>query len=150
MTSKIFLLAIIFVLASGATYGQQYSAGPRQTGEETLEELVLGSNSLIARVSSYGCTGKKSFRIEVQKTEGVSVIAPHYILAIIRTVADQCKAIADDGIVLVWDLEKEIGLKGPYTFSVRNRVDSGYRPYPHDNEESLVSAVKGHIAKEGR
>jgi hypothetical protein len=146
--SKTALLTAIFMFASVAAYAQQYSTGPRQIGEETLEELVLGKNALIARVASHGCTSKKSFRIEVQKTDGVSTIAPHYVLAINRVAVDECKAIVDDGIVLVWDLEKDIGLKGPFTFSVRNRVDSGYRPYEHDNEGSLVSAVKDRVAKE--
>jgi hypothetical protein len=145
--SKISLLAVVFIFVSAAAYGQQYSAGPRQTGEEIFEELVVGNNSLIARVASHGCTGKNSFRISVQKTEGVSPIAPHYILTVSRVAVDECKAIVDDGIVLVWDLEKDIGLRGPFTFYVRNRVDSGYPPCAHDGEGSLVSAVKDHVAK---
>ena len=43
------------------------------------------------------------------------------------------------GVVISWDLEKDLGLKGSFTYSVRNRV---YSVYQHlDDGESLSSIV---------
>ena len=71
----------------------EYSNNPRQTGEEVLFEILIGSNKFIVRVGSNGCTDKSSFKIDVKKGEGLSSKAPHYILTIIRIKPDECKAI---------------------------------------------------------
>jgi len=47
------------------------------------------------------------------------------------------------GIVISWDLEKDLGLKGSFTYSVRNRVYSVYQPL--DDGESLSAIVAGRL-----
>lgn len=145
MKLRTIVLTLVMLMVWTDVFAQQYSAGPRQMGEEILQELVVGKNSVIAKVASRGCTGKKSFRIDVAKQDGVSPIAPHYALTIYRTGTDECKAIVDDGMVLSWDLEKDLALKGPYTFSVRNRVDSGYRPYKTDDEDTFIGIIQRYL-----
>lgn len=71
---------------------------------------------------------------------------PHYILTINRVSKDECKAIIDVGIPIFWDLEKDLGLKGDFTFSVRNMVYSVSYPFLSDaDEESFLSVVKKHF-----
>ena len=146
MKFKSITLAAGLVMLSVSLYAQQYSAGPRHIGEEVLDELLMGRKSLLVRVGSGGCTGKGSFRVDVKKTEGMTPKAPHYILTINRTKIDECKAIFDGGTPIFWDLEKDLGLKGDFTFSVRNMVYSVTHPFlADDNEESFLSIVKKHL-----
>lgn len=118
----------------------QYSYGPRQAGEVVLDELLMGSTKFIVRVGSNGCTDKSSFRIDVKKEAGLSEKAPHYSLTIIRIQTDECKAIVDDGVLVLFDLEKDLGLKGDFTYSLTNQVYSSSRIQP--SEESLFFIVE--------
>ncbi len=107
----------VFVFCT-SLFAQQYSHGPRYTGEEVLDELLIGKKTLVIKVGSGGCTGKSSYRIDAEKAEGITSLAPNYILTIKRVQIDECKAIVDDGPVISWDLEKDLGLTGNYTVSV--------------------------------
>lgn len=139
MIFRSLVFAITFVLISTCSFAQQYSHGPRQNGEAILDELLMGKSLFLVKVGSNGCTGKGSFRVDVKKQDGISQIAPHYVLTINRVAPDECKAIADEGIVISWDLEKDLGLKGSFTYSVRNMVYSVYDPV--EDEESFLSLV---------
>jgi hypothetical protein len=138
MAFGIFLSVIPIVSHAG------YSHGPRQTGEEILLELLMGSSRFIVSVGSGGCTSKDFFKVDVKKEEGLSAIAPHYVLTIIRTKPDECKAIVDDGTLILFDMEKDLGIKGNYTYSLTNHVYSSSRAQMWD--ESLLSVIEKHFA----
>jgi hypothetical protein len=144
------LLSILPLLACPPAAAAPVSHGPRQPGEAVLDELLLGRKTIVAKVGSNGCTTKGSFRVDVRKTEGMTALAPHYVLTILRVVPDECKAIVGDGPAILWDLEKELGLSGNYTFSVSNLVYGSTPPSDWDDEErSLVSVVRRHVKPEG-
>lgn len=105
-------------------YTVPFSLSPRQTGEEILEELTISPNTVTIKVGSNGCTDKNSFRVDVKKEDGITNKAPHYKLTIYRIKLDECKAIVDEGVLITFDLEKDCGLSGVYTFSIMNRVYS--------------------------
>jgi hypothetical protein len=96
------------------------------TGEEILLEYMTKPNKLIVRVGSNGCTNKNSFKVKVKKMAGITAKSPHYELTIIRTAADECKALVEGGPIITWDMEKDLGLTGHYTFSLTNRVYQNY------------------------
>jgi hypothetical protein len=144
------VLFLAVALFCPCIFAQQYSQGPRSKGEEVLDELLIGKKTLLVKVGSGGCTSKSSYRIDTQKVEGITPLVPHYILTINRTQIDECKAIVDDGPVILWDFEKDLGLKGNFTISVRNMVY--VVPPPYDTEDtgnSMLSAVKKHVDIEG-
>jgi hypothetical protein len=100
----------------------RFSLDPRQLGEEILEGISIGSGTFTARVGSNGCTDKGSFHIDIARTAGGPEGTPHYILTIKRVRPDECKAFLVDGTTLTWDLSADLGLRGPCTFSVANRL----------------------------
>lgn len=130
---------IMSVLLLVSNSHAQLSQSPRQTGEEVLEEILMGSKKFIIRVGSNGCTDKGSFKVDVKKEDGLSLKSPHYILTILRIKPDECKAIVDEGALVLFDMEKDIGIKGSFTYSVANRVFSSSRIQPSD--ESLFSII---------
>ena len=84
-------LSTVFVCVfCTSLFAQQYSHGPRHTGEEVLDELLVGKKTLVIKVVSGGCTGKSSYRIDVEKAEGITPFAPNYILTIKRVQIDEC------------------------------------------------------------
>jgi len=133
---------IVFGLFCSCAFAQPYSLGPRQKGEAILDELLLGNSMFWVTVGSGGCTDKGSFRVDINRQEGASPAAPHYTLTIHRVASDECKAMIG-GIVISWDLEKDLGLKGSFTYSVRNRIYSVYQPL--DDGESLSAIVAGRL-----
>ncbi len=94
-------------------------SGTRQGTEEVLMGLAADSRTLTVRVESGGCTEKKDFHIAVQKTEGRAL---HHVLTIYRIRRDECKAFLMDGVELKFDLNKDLGLSGFYTYSVANKI----------------------------
>lgn len=127
------------------TYGQ-ISHSPRQTGEEILDELLMGPARFIVRVASNGCTDKSSFRIDVKKEPGITERVPHYVLTILRVRPDECKAIVEDGVLILFDLEKDLGLTGDLTYTITNPVYSSQRTQP--SEESLYSIIEKYFTFE--
>jgi hypothetical protein len=143
----VIVVIVVSVFSTGAL-AQQYSHGPRQTGEVVLDELLVGRNSLLVKVGSNGCTGKTSFRIDSKKEEGITPIAPHYVLIVDRIRPDECKAIVDEGMLILWDLDNDLGLKGNFTFSVRNMVYSTSSGF-HSDDDSLLSIIKKSFSIDG-
>ena len=136
----IFLFCIFFMLFLAPKSYAEYSHSPRQTGEAVLDELLMGSSRFVVRVGSSGCTDKGSFKVDVKKEEGLSPKAPHYVLTIRRIKPDECKAIVDDGALILFDTEKDLGIKGDFTYSLTNRVFSSSRGQL--SEESLLSLIE--------
>ena len=139
----IFLICILFVLFSAPKSYAEYSKSPRQTGEVVLDELLMGSNRFVVRVGSNGCTDKGSFKLDVKKEEGLFPKVPHYVLTIKRIKPDECKAIVDDGTLILFDMEKDIEIKGNFTYLLTNRVFSSSRVQL--SEESLRSLIEKYL-----
>ncbi|MHC1696955.1 MAG: hypothetical protein AB9919_02580 [Geobacteraceae bacterium] len=133
----VFMLCIS-VLAQEAF--ADYSHGPRQIGEAVLDELLLGRNKFVISVGSNGCTAKGSFKVVVKKEKGLTPKSSHYALSIKRIRADECKAIVEGGTLILFDLEKDLGIQGNFTYSVTNHVysSSGERMW----DESLWSVIE--------
>ncbi|MCE5256784.1 MAG: hypothetical protein LLF89_08065 [Spirochaetaceae bacterium] len=110
------------------------SLSPRQTGEEILEGLSTADKAFTIRVGSNGCTTKESFRVVVEPRPGIAVTGgvtgaaarstPHYVITIYRVRVDECKAIVEEGMLITFDLEKDLGIKGLCTYSITNRIYS--------------------------
>jgi hypothetical protein len=141
MVSRSVIVLIVMSVFSTGAFAQPYSHGPRQIGEVVLDELLVGRNSLLVKVGSNGCTSKTSFRIDSKKEEGITPIAPHYILSVHRIRPDECKAIVDEGVLIFWELDNDLGIKGNFTFSVRNMVYSVSSGF-HSDDDSLLSIIK--------
>jgi len=99
-----------------------FSISPRITGEEILMELVRGKKGFSIRVGSNGCTSKGSFTVLVKKEKLPKKSVLHYLLTIIRTVPDECKAIVTDGSVITYDLKKDFGISANSLYSITNQV----------------------------
>jgi hypothetical protein len=136
----ILIFCILGVVFNPISYAE-YSSGPRQTGETVLNELLIGSTKFIIRVASNGGTDKNSFKINVQKEPGMSEKVPYYLLTIVRIKPDECKAIVDDGALIFFDLEKDLGLKGSFTYSITNRVSSSSSPV-QSSDKSLLAIIE--------
>jgi hypothetical protein len=87
-----------------------------------LRDLAIRDGRIGFRVDSNGCTDAGSFTVRVGREEGISPKAPHYLLTIERVRIDECKAMLWEGVLIEMDLEKDLGLTGRYTLSVRNPV----------------------------
>ena len=136
--SIVFLCAMLCILCYTPQPCAAFTENQRQTGEATLDELLMGANRFVIRVATGGCTDKNSFRVHVQKDE--SATAPHYVLTINRIVPDECKALFPEGTLVLFDLEKDLGITGPATYSVTNSVFSSDQMLSPD--ESLFSGVE--------
>jgi ankyrin repeat protein len=137
----IFFIVVMFCVLFMTTESYAaFSPGPRQTGDEVLRELLMGSNRFVVSVGSNGCTDKSSFKVDVKKEEGLSAKAPHYVLTVRRIKPDECKSIVADGILVLFDLGKDLGITGDFTYSLTNRVFASSRVQPSD--ESLTSIIE--------
>lgn len=114
------LIIILFFIAP--LIAGQFSTGQRETGEVILNSLSVKGGILSFRTESGGCTDKKSFKVNVEAGGELPGYTRHYILTITRIIPDDCKALLDDGVVIEYDLEKDLGLKGNYAVSVKNMV----------------------------
>ena len=118
---------MVLVLA-GACSGHSFADEQRQLGEAVLGSLTVKDGAVVVNVASGGCTDTNSFRVRVDKSEGAEGGIPHYVLTFERIAVDACKAFLPEGVDLVFDLEKDLGLSGRYTLSVANRVRPGKNP----------------------
>jgi hypothetical protein len=98
------------------------SDNPRELGPVVLKELVIKDGKVMVRVDSGGCTDKASLKAKVQREKGLSESTPHYVLSFERVRADDCKAMMLEGVVLEYDIAKDLGIGGVHTLSVSNRV----------------------------
>ncbi len=137
------LPAAMVLLLLGADSEAELSHSPRQTGEEVLDEFLLGPDAFFARVGSNGCTNKDSFALDVQKRKGLTERMPHYLVTLRRIQPDECKALIEDGPLLLFHLESDLGLKGPFTYSLTNPVFAIKDDRP---TESLLSIIEKHLS----
>lgn len=137
------LFVIVYILFSAPSSYAAYSHSPRETGIEILDEVLMGTNRFVACVGSNGCTNKGSFKVDVKKREGISSKSPHYDLTIIRISPDECRAIMDDGVLILFDLEKDLGISGHFTYSILNPVFATSKSKPSEN--SLWSIFEKHF-----
>jgi hypothetical protein len=135
------VLAVLSCLGGVLLVGSRaLAAAPqdqRQLGEEVLLEALLGSRQLMVRVATGGCTDKDSFKPEVYKMPGTSL---HYVLTLNRIKPDNCKALFPDGTPVLFDLEKDFGLSGVFSYSLANKVRSA--PGAGASQDSFFGIVK--------
>jgi hypothetical protein len=127
MKRTVWALVMVLVFA-GACSGLSFADGQRQLGEAVLGSLTVKDGAVVVNVASGGCTDTNSFKVHVVRSEGTEGGIPHYVLTFERVAADDCKALLLNGVDLVFDLEKDLGLSGQYTLSVANRVRPGKKP----------------------
>lgn len=131
----LFFLAALMSINLSAQYPDA-----RRTGEEVLYEALLGAKGLFIVVESNGCTQKESFKIETTKKinpDGTT----SYVLTVLRKMPDECKRLPEQ-IVLYFDLEKDLGLKGKFTYSLSNKI------FPAAISDSLSSIVEKYFTLE--
>ncbi len=129
-----FILGTALIVPGGLAADRQDS---RRLGEEVLMEALLGSRQLMVRVATGGCTEKDSFKVEVKKAPDSDSRTPCYILTLNRVKPDDCKAFFPDGTPILFDLEKDLGLKGAFTYSLSNKVAAA-----PESESSLFGIIK--------
>lgn len=130
-------MALILALAAGLALplsAQKISHGPRELGVVVLQELVVKEEKVIIRVDSGGCTTKSAIKANVQKGKGITERSPHFVVTFERVRIDECKAIVSDGVLIEYDIPKDLGLAGLYTLSVANWV------FPR-SEEAIVDEM---------
>lgn len=127
MKRMVCALVLVLVLA-GACSGLSFLDGQRQLGEAVLGSLTVKDGAVVVNVPSGGCTARESFKVRVEKSGEAEGDIPHFVLTFERIAADDCKAFLPEGVDLVFDLEKDLGLSGRYTLSVANRVSPGKKP----------------------
>jgi hypothetical protein len=128
-----------FVLALGALLtaslpAEKVSRGPRELGVVVLQELVVKEDKVIIRVDSGGCTSKSSIKANIQKEKGLTERAPHFVVTFERVRIDECKALLSEGVLIEYDIPRDLGLAGMYTLAVTNWV------FPR-SEESIVDEM---------
>ena len=123
-------LLLLLLLSSLSVSAEPYSTSPRVTGVEILKEIVQQeTQGFTVRVGSNGCTAKNSFTVSIKKEKGATASAPHYLLTIIRTVPDECKAIVNDGELITYDLQKDFSIIGNSDYSITNPI-TPFLPLP--------------------
>lgn len=134
--TMIVLAAGIFLLASGLI-AQVPDA--RRTGEEVLYEALLGAKGFLVVVESNGCTQKESFQVDSLKYKNQDG-SLHYAFTVRRIRPDDCKRMPER-IIINFDLEKDLGIKGKFTYSLTNKI------FPARTEEgSLYSIIEKYFS----
>jgi hypothetical protein len=136
--ARILFLSFLAVLLSINLFAQYPNA--RHTGEEVLYEALLGTRGLFIVVESNGCTQKESFKIEATKKVNPDGTTS-YVLTVLRKTPDECKRLPEQ-IVLYFDLEKDLGLTGKFTYSLSNKI------FPAAIPDSLTSIVEKYFTLE--
>jgi hypothetical protein len=122
---SLFLVALLALLAIGFPAAAQttgVSHNPRELGTMVLRDLAIHDGKLVFRADSNGCTDAASFKVRVNREDGLSPKVPHYRLVVERIRVDECKAMIWDGVLIELDLDKDLGLAGAFTVSVDNPV----------------------------
>ncbi len=123
-------LLLLLLFSSHSVSAEPYSTSPRVNGVEILKEIVQqGKQGFTVRVGSNGCTAKSSFTISIKKEKGATTSLPHYLLTIIRTVPDECKAIVTDGELITYDLQNDFSITGNSDYSITNPI-TPFLPLP--------------------
>jgi hypothetical protein len=141
MRHAVAVLAVLSLAGGAFLFGPHaLAAAPqdqRQLGEEVLLEALLGSRQLMVRVASGGCTDKDSFKLAMVKMPGAP---PHYVLTLNRIRRDDCKALLLAGAPVLFDLEKDLGLRGDFTYALANKVRSSSKAGA--SEDSFFGIIK--------
>ncbi len=116
------LFALLVVSLPVSAQGLKVSRSPRELGTAVLRELAIQDGKLRFRVDSGGCTDAASFKVRVDRLDGVAPNKAHYQLTVERVRIDECKAMLWEGVEIQLDLRKDLGLKGKYTVSAANPV----------------------------
>ncbi|MGQ9802188.1 MAG: hypothetical protein ACUVRL_11080 [Candidatus Saccharicenans sp.] len=140
MSRRIHQAIMFFLVALISTNLVAQYPDARRTGEEVLYESLLGAKGFFIVVESNGCTLKESFQIETSKKNNQDGTV-NYILTVLRKTPDECKKLPEK-IVLYFDLEKDLGLRGKFTYSLSNRI------FPAPFDESLSSIVEKYFTPE--
>jgi len=98
------------------------SDSPRTLGPVVLKELAIQGGKVTLRVDSGGCTDKSAIRASVQKEKGLTDRVPNYAVTFERVRVDDCKALMFEGVVLEYDIARDLKITGLYTLSVTNWV----------------------------
>ncbi|MDH3349510.1 MAG: hypothetical protein OEM02_15595 [Desulfobulbaceae bacterium] len=93
--------------------------------EEVLMDFVTNRNELVIRVRSGGCTQKDDFILSSYLAEKSNGDYPHYMLTVYRLRKDECKAFHPTGLLIKFNLNKELGFPISSTYSVTNKVEKG-------------------------
>lgn len=139
---KAIISVLLFLTPHAAHSAEPISSGPRQIGVTVLYELTVKEGKILINVDSGGLTGKASFKADVRKEEALQPRTPHYVVTFRRIATDDGKAIVSDGVLLAYDIEKDLGITGLYTLSVTNPV----RPQSEDAELAKILRWKGLVA----
>jgi len=118
-------MALLLTLAAGLAAplsAQKISHGPRDLGVMVLQELLVKEEKVIIRVDSGGGTTKSSIKANVRKEKGITERSPHFVVTFERVRIDECKAIVSDGVLIEYDIPRDLGLAGLYTLAVTNWV----------------------------
>ncbi len=113
---------------------QKLSHGPRELGVVVLQELIVKEEKVIIRVDSGGCTDKSAIRANVRREAGITERSPHFAVTFERVRIDECKALLSDGVLIEYDVPRDLGLAGLYTLAVTNWV------FPR-SEEAVVDEM---------
>jgi hypothetical protein len=112
-------------------------------------EALLGPRQFMVRVATGGCTDKESFKVEMSKMPSVPPQSvPHYVLTLNRIKPDDCKAFFPNGTPVLFDLAKDMGLTGVFTYSLANQVRSA--PGTDSSEESFFGIIKKYFTIKNR
>lgn len=119
MCTRPLLLAAFLILAA-----------PAAMADGVLEEVVLGKvvangQTLTVNVGSHGCTSKRNFRMDVRTEPGIGISTNH-VLTLMQVSRDECKALFDEGVDLVYDLRAELGIPPHQTYSLTNKIDADH------------------------
>jgi hypothetical protein len=116
MSLLIFCFSFVVLLSAQSLITDQF-----QKGEIVLRDPGIGDGKFRFIANTGGCTSKSSFKVIVDKDKSKNVI-PHYRLTVERQNPDYCKGLFPEGVIIEFDLEKDLGLKGNYTISIVNRI----------------------------
>lgn len=133
----------------------KYSFLAHDTGVIVLRSIELKQHKLSIRISSNGCTHKKTIKSHLNKSDEVNREVPHYEITFIREKPDRCKAFIPEGNILIYDLKEDFGIntKLPYTVSIKNPIyplleDEPYFQFYPKREERPQPVEKGIFLKE--
>lgn len=121
MKKKITLMLILMFMALfSASWLSAFDQ--HKTGEIILKSLSVKEGKLSFGTDTGGCTSKGSFRVDIEPGKNSSGEMKAYTLTIKRIRPDDCKGFFPEGIVIEYEIGKDLGIKGSYTISVKNRI----------------------------
>ncbi|HEQ72579.1 MAG TPA: hypothetical protein ENN69_08830 [Spirochaetia bacterium] len=110
--------------AEEGTPAAEYSREQRELGIVILTDFSVEDGVLVFRAASGGCTDRGHFKVTVEELHPIVASARYYRLTVTRIRSDDCKGLFPDGVEIRFDLEQDLGLVPPYTFTVANPVAS--------------------------